>query len=247
MNLRNCLSALGLSWMAENLESELKAAALAKRPTRVLLERLFEGEREARLAGTARRRFAAARVPVVKTIADFDFNWPLGLDGDVVRHFARLCFVKEHENLAFIGGVGTGKSHMLAAFVCEACQKGLSARFAKAAEIVEQLSTARRKGKLASAMRRFTKPELLAIDELGVRSFDPAESDLLFQIFAERYERASTIVASTLAYKDWGGVFANNAAITSVILDRFTHHSHTFFIDGRSYRTKGRIEDKPAS
>jgi DNA replication protein DnaC len=243
MDLQTRLAELGLTWMAANLAAELKEAARAKHPATELLARLVHGECEARLARAVQRRIKAARLPVIKTLDGFDFSWPAGLPPEAIRHLFRLEFVRQKENVIFIGGVGLGKTHLAIALAHEACQRNLAVRFANAVDIVNALVAARQVGTLPRLMRQYTAPALLVLDELGYLPLDRLGADLLFQVISSRYERAATIITANRAYKDWTVTFANDATITSAILDRVTHHAHTFKIEGKSYRMRQRLKD----
>ena len=114
--------------------------------------------------------------------------------------------------------------------------------FTSAVDIVNHLTEARARNSLSAAVKRYARPKLLIIDELGYLPLDKVGAELLFQIFCARYETASTVITTNRPYKEWAKTFANDATITSAVLDRIAHHCETVVIDGRSYRMKDRIE-----
>ena len=145
-------------------------------------------------------------------------------------------------NLDFIGTVGLGKTHLASAIGRRACLKGYTVLFESAATMVNNLTDAQRKDTLKAAMRRYEKPQLLIIDELGYLPVDKIGAELLFQVFGSRYEKSSTIITTNRTYKEWAKTFANDAVMTSAVLDRILHHCETAIIEGESYRMKDRIE-----
>ena len=92
-------------------------------------------------------------------------------------------------------------------------------------------------------MRRYIRPQILIVDELGYLPIDKLGADLLFQIFSERYERGAIILTTNKAYKHWPSIFNNDATLASAVLDRLLHHAETVLIEGKSYRMKDRLPD----
>ncbi len=240
--LKEALAELQLTWILENHEHELAEAARKSRTTQDLLQRLLEGELEARHARAIQRRVKEARLKTVRSLEGFDFSWPAKINRDQVRHLFTLSFMRQTANVVFIGGVGLGKTHLAAALAREACLKRLPVLFTSAIDIVNQLTEARARNSLAAAIRRYARPKLLVVDELGYLPLDKVGAELLFQVFCARYEVASTIITTNRPYKEWTKTFANDATITSAVLDRINHHCETIVIEGESYRMKDRID-----
>ena len=237
------LAELQLTWMVQNHEEELAEAARKNRTAEELLLRLVRGELDARHERAVRRRIKEAKLKGVRTLEDFDFAWPAKINRDQVRHLFTLSFIKQADNVVFIGGVGLGKTHLAAALARQACLKRLSVLFTSAVDIVNTLTEARAHSDLRVAMRKYTRPKLMVVDELGYIPLDKVGAELLFQVFCARYETASTIITTNRAYREWASTFANDATITSAVLDRVTHHCETVLIEGKSYRMKDRIEN----
>lgn len=233
---------LKLSWIRDNHQHELAEAARHNRPHQQLLERLLIGETEARKSRATERRLRSARLPGIHTLDSFDWTWPTKINADHIRHLASLGFMKSYTNIVFIGTVGLGKSHLASAIGRLACMRRHNVLFESAASIVNNLIEAQSKDMLRSAMRRYTRPQLLIIDELGYLPVDRIGAELLFQVFGDRYEKTSTIITTNRPYKDWTKTFANDAVMTSAVLDRIMHHCETVVIEGPSYRMKHRIE-----
>ena len=237
------LKTLRLPWIQENYAAEATNAARKNWPHATYLERLIDGEIESRLANAVRRRLQAARLPGVRTLEQFNMEWPKNINRDQVRQLFTLQFMEQKNNVVFIGGVGLGKTHLATALAVEACKRNLHVLFVPAVEMVQNLSAAAAAGNLQQMLRRYLKPQLLICDELGFLGIDRNGADLLFQVLNGRYERASTVITTNRVYRDWVLTFNNDATITSAVLDRIMHHCETVTIEGRSYRMKGRVSD----
>lgn len=241
--LKQSLAELQMTWMLNNHEVELAEAARKNRTSQDLLQRLLKGEIDARHERAIKRRIKEAKLKGVRTLDGFDFSWPAKINRDQVRHLFTLSFMRQSSNVVLIGGVGLGKTHLAAALAREACMQRLPVLFTSAVDIVNHLTEARAHNNLAAGIRRYARPKLMVIDELGYLPLDKVGAELLFQVICARYETASTIITTNRAYKDWAKTFANDATITSAVLDRVTHHCETVIIEGRSYRMKDRIDD----
>lgn len=135
-----------------------------------------------------------------------------------------------------------GKTHLAVALGYEACLKGHSVLFTSAMEIINTLSAAKSAGRLKQEMKKYTKPSLLIMDELGYLPIDKSGADLLFQVISGRYEHGSTLITSNRAFKDWPKIFNNDSTLTAALLDRLLHHAETVVIEGKSYRMKGKLD-----
>jgi hypothetical protein len=123
-----------------------------------------------------------------------------------------------------------------------ACQRGHSVLFTGAIEIINTLADAQASGSVKRVMHHYIKPEVLCIDELGYLPIDKFGADCLFQILSHRYERGATLITTNRIYKQWAGIFNNDAVLTSALLDRLLHHAETVTITGKSYRSKDQVE-----
>ena len=138
--------------------------------------------------------------------------------------------------------MGLGKTHLVTALGYAACLQGYAVLFTSAIDVINTLSAARTSGRLKQELKKYTKPSLLILDELGYLPIDKAGADLLFQVISLRYEQGSIIITSNRAYKEWPKIFHNDSMLTSAILDRLLHHAETVVIEGKSFRMKGKIE-----
>ena len=205
------------------------------------LDRLVEGEVLERRQQELERRLRNARFPYRKTLDQYQWSWPKKINQMAVKQLFRLEFLKDHSNVVFVGTVGLGKTHLAVALGQCACQAGHSVLYVPAIEMLNDLNAAQSHKTLKQRMRRYTDVEVLILDEVGYLPIDKAGADMLFQVLAARYEKASTILTTNRAYKHWQEIFNNDATLTAALLDRLLHHVETIVIEGRSYRTKDQI------
>ena len=156
---------------------------------------------------------------------------------EVITTLARGEYIARRENAIAVGNSGTGKTHIALGLGLAACQKGLSVGFTTAAAMVHELIEARDEKRLLRLQRQLAAYKLLIIDELGYVPLSTTGAELLFEIFSQRYERASIIVTSNLPFDEWTGVFGSER-LTGALLDRLTHHVHILEMNGDSYRLK---------
>ena len=201
------------------------------------LLRLAELELIEREQRTVERRIKEARFPTVKSLDSFDFTAIPSLNKTLVLELARCEYIARRENVIAVGNSGTGKTHVVLGLGLSACQKGLSVGFITAAAMVHELIEARDEKRLLRLQRQLATYKLLIIDELGYVPLSTTGAELLFEIFSQRYERASTIVTSNLPFDEWTGVFGSER-LTGALLDRLTHHVHILEMNGDSYRLK---------
>jgi len=236
------LDYLKLRFMENNHETLAAMAAKKGWSHEEYFEQLIRGETELRWDNAITRRIRMARFPVIKTLDQFQWNWPEKINQMQVKHLFRLDFIREKANAILLGGVGLGKTHMATAIGYEACLKGHTVLFTTAVDVINTLSAAQSTGQLKSCLKRYLKPALLILDELGYLPIDKRGADLLFQVISKRYEHGAILITSNRAYRDWPAIFNNDATLTSAMLDRLLHHADTVVIEGKSYRMKEQVE-----
>ncbi|MBE7504551.1 MAG: ATP-binding protein, partial [Verrucomicrobiales bacterium] len=206
------------------------------------LSRLVEGEFLQRQQRTIQRRVRAARFPVLKTLEQFRWDWPKKVNRLQVQNLFRLDFLKDHVNPIFVGNVGVGKTHLASALGYAACLQGHAVLFANAISVINDLSAAQKRGDLKRELKKYLRPRLLILDEIGYLPIDQHGANLLFQVISQRYERGSTLLTTNKPFKHWPSIFNNDSTITSAVLDRLLHHAETVVIEGPSYRMKDKAE-----
>ena len=240
--LNEQLGALRLLTVQEHYAA-LASEAAQKQWTHVdYLARLIDGEAQRRQELAIQRRIAAARFPCIKTLDQFDWNWPKKINRTQVQNLFRLAFLPEKANVVFMGGVGLGKSHLASALGYAACLAGHSVLFTTAVDIINTLTAAQAAYRLKAELKRLLAPRILCIDEVGYLPIDKTGADLLFQVISQRYERGSIVLTTNQPYKHWARIFNNDSTLTSAVLDRLLHHADTVIIEGKSYRMKDQIE-----
>ena len=241
--LRAQLTTLQLAYLREHYEP-LAAEAARKRLSHVdYLAELIEGELHRREQRSLERRIRAARLPVLKSMDGFDWNWPTKINREQVQNLFRLAFLSDHTNVVLVSNVGLGKTHLMIALAHAACLRAHSVRFTTAVEIINTLTAAQRVGSFKREMAKYVKPTLLAIDELGYLPIDKAGGDALFQVISQRYEHGSTIITTNRVFKKWAEIFNNDSTLTTALLDRLLHHCEVVRIEGESYRQKDQVKE----
>lgn len=237
------LDYLKLHFFRDNYASLAKKAAQKQWDHTHYLGELAGAEANQRKDRATQRRIRAARFPQIKTLQQFRWNWPKKINKMQVQNLFSLRFIEDKSNVAILGGVGLGKTHLATALGYQACLKGYSVLFTTAVDAINNLIAAQATRSLKQELKKYQKPSVLCIDELGYLPIDKTGADLLFQIISKRYELGSVIITSNRAFKDWPKIFNNDATLTSALLDRFLHHADTVVIEGKSYRMKDAVAD----
>jgi DNA replication protein DnaC len=241
-NFHDHLVYLKLPSITEHYEALMQKAIHDNWSHLQFLTQMIELEATSREQRAIDRKIKAARFPVIKSLQQYNFSWPKKINELQVRDLFRLQFIKQQENIIFMSTVGLGKSHLATALGHQACLQGHAVLFINAIDAINDLIVARKAGKLKHQLKKYIKPSLLILDELGYLPIDKLGADLLFQIISGRYEQGATIITTNRAYKDWPEIFNNDSTLTSALLDRLLHHAQTVVIEGPSYRMKEKLD-----
>lgn len=209
------------------------------------LEALLEGEVEERGRKAMARRIQEARFPAVKTLEEFDFQWASHIPAGLLRNLSEGGYLARKEPIIFLGETGTGKTHLATALAVAACRQHKRVRFATAAEMVTELIEAQNQAELTRVRNRWTRYDLIVIDELGYVVMPDTAAELLFQVIAGRAERAAVIVTTNLPFSEWTTKFPN-ARLCKAMLDRLTDQAHIIETGTESYRFRRTLEKKQA-
>ena len=233
--LANHLKALKLPSFARDYEKVAMESAQDRADYPRYLLRLCELERIDRERRMVERRIRMARFPQTKSFDTFDFVAQPSINKPLVLELARGEWIDKRSNVIALGPSGTGKTHVALALGLAACQKGHSVAFVTAAALVHELMEARNERSLRKIQKQLAGVKLLIVDELGYVPFTAVGSELLFEVFSQRYERGSTLITSNLPFDEWTSVFGPER-LTGALLDRLTHHVHILEMNGDSYR-----------
>ena len=244
--LSNYLKRLRLPTVAKAYERLAEEALSNKATYQEYLCCLLEQEVQARDETTRKERIAQAKFPSIKTLDTFNFEEIPTLNKKLVLKLFSGQYLQAGENIVFIGGQGTGKTHLSIALGMQACCQGKRVRFFTAAELKHQLIEARDEKQLLRYQQQLARCDLLIVDELGRIDGTQDGANLLFQFFGSRYERSSTIFTTNLEFGDWSSVFITKN-LTAAVLDRLNHHCHIVEANGESYRFKESLRRKKNS
>jgi len=187
------------------------------------------------------RRIKAARFPVLKELADFDFSCVPSLNKQRVLELARSGYLDKAESIIMVGNPGLGKTHVAIGVALAACRQGHRVRFYHAAGLVNELIQAQDEHQLPKFMATALRHRLIILDELGFIPFSSTGAQLIFQFCSTLYERVSMVVTSNLRFADWTQIFGDER-LTAALLDRLTHKAHILEFAGESYRFRQRMQ-----
>ena len=207
------------------------------------LQSLAEQEIAHREKNREERRIKAARFPVLKELADFDFSCVSSLNKLQVLDLARGSYIPKAEAILMVGNPGLGKTHVATGLALAACRQGYKVRFYNAAGLVNELILAEEKHQMPRLLAATLKHHLIVLDELGFIPFTSTGAQLMFQFCSALYERVSVIVTTNLRFADWTQVFLNER-LTAALLDRLTHRSTVLEFVGESYRFRQRMQER---
>ena len=184
-----------------------------------------------------KRRLDDARLGTFKPIADFDWTWPTKCDRPLIEELFSLGFVEEAANVVLISSNGLGKTMLLKNLTYQAVMHGHSARFTLASDMLHDLAAQNTSTALATRLRRYTTPTVLAIDEVGYLSYDARYADLFFEVVTRRYLNRPILLSTNKLFGEWTQVFPNAACVVTLI-DRLMHRAEIVALEGESYRLK---------
>ena len=207
---------------------------------------LAEQEVAQRHLNRQRQRIKAARFPVLKELADFDFSAIPQLNKQRVLDLARGEYIAKAEPIILVGNPGLGKTHISTGLALAACRQCLRVRFYNAAALVNELSLAQEQQRLPKFLATALKHNLIVLDELGFIPFSTTGAQLMFQFCSTLHERVALIVTTNLNFADWTQVFGSEQ-LTAALLDRLTHKAHILEFIGESFRFRQRMQQQEHS
>jgi DNA replication protein DnaC len=199
------------------------------------LFRLLHDEIERRDAKQLERRLHRAQFEHCRTIEDFDFSFNPKIPKTRIIDLSTTAFVTRKENVLLVGPSGVGKSHLAQALGHRACRAGHSAVYLSANKLFTELRAARADHSYERRLQRFTAPDVLIVDDLGLRPLRQDEPEDLYEIIRQRYEHGASIISSNRDVQEWYALFGDQL-LASAAMDRLLHHCHVIVMEGDSYR-----------
>ena len=205
------------------------------------LEALLAMESEERDRDAVQKRLHDARLPRMKTLEEFDFNQAPQIAAAKVRELAEGGYIERAEPVVFMGECGTGKTHLATGLCVAACRQKRRVRFTTAANLVNELVDARQQDGVRRVLARWMRFDVITLDEVGYVPLADIGAEFLFQVIAERAERATLIITTNLPFSEWTQVFPN-PRLCKALLDRITDRAHIIETGTDSYRFRRTLE-----
>ncbi|HET8846908.1 MAG TPA: IS21-like element helper ATPase IstB [Ktedonobacteraceae bacterium] len=237
--MKDLLTPLHLKYVEKQLPELFEQARLHSLTYEAFLRRVLTLELEGRNGTASRNREKAAKLPVRKTLEEFDFSFQPAVSSRLLWELAELSFLKTHTNLVFLGPPGVGKTHLAVSLSVKALEAGYSVLFTTLADLAADLAAAPHPSLVSKRLRRYLTPRLLVIDEIGYTKLVEEQANALFELVRDRYEQGSTILTSNTSFSEWGHLLGNEVLATA-LLDRLLHHAEVISIPGKSFRMKDR-------
>jgi DNA replication protein DnaC len=239
------LKRLRLSGILQTLEARNQQAIDGQWTFVEFLARLLEDEVERRAQKQLSLRLRRAAINTTKTLEGFDFNFNPSINRQQVLDLASCTYIRRKRNVLICGPTGVGKTHLAQALTHEACRRGFTALFVNTYRMLQHINGGRADGTLERRLHTYLRPDLLILDDFGLKPVHPPGPEDLYDVINERYEQGSVMLTSNRAPDEWPDLFGD-PLLASAGLDRLTHGAQVVVITGSSFRTQGirRLEEE---
>jgi|ERR1051325_2024405 DNA replication protein DnaC len=237
--MTNLLKQLRLSGLAQSLEIRLHEALANNLSHSEFLELCLKDELAVRNTRLVQRRVKAAQFRECKTLDQFDWSFNQAIDRKHLFELATCNFLRQRRDVLFLGPPGVGKSHLVQALGYQAIKAGFLVLYRSVFDVVRDFLTEQVFSESDAILTKYLKPDLLIIDDMGMKQLPKRSGECLFEIILRRYETRSTIMTSNRPLEDWGKLLGDVPSATA-ILDRFLHHAEILQLTGKSYRLNHR-------
>jgi len=241
--LQTTLRELRLSGLAQTLDVRLQEAAGHSLSHAEFLELILQDELLVRSERLIERRVKAAAFRELKPLDEFEFAFNPAIQKKQIFDLATCRFVRESRDVLFLGPPGVGKSFLVQAIGYQAIKQGFVVLYRSIFDVVRDFLHEEAIGEDDKVLARYLKPDLLIIDDMGMKQLPKRSGEYLFEIIMRRYETRSTVMTSNRPLEDWGKLVGDVPSATA-ILDRFQHHAEVVTITGRSYRLRNQAANK---
>ena len=241
--IRQHCKSLRAPTIASQFEAMAEQAIRENHSHKRYLEVLLAMEVEERESHTLARRLWETHLPRMKTLEEFHFDQAPHIPAARIRELADGGYIERAEPVIFIGECGTGKTHLTTGLCVAACRQRKRVRFTTAAALVNELVEAKNQNLLRRTLARWLRYQVIAIDEVGYVPLAEVGSELLFQVIADRAERATVIITTNLPFSEWTQVFTN-ARLCKAVLDRITDRAHIIETGTESFRFRRSLEKR---
>lgn len=240
------LKKLRLSGVLHTLDLRMNQAAEDNLSHAEFLYRTLLDEIERRASKQLHLRLRRANFEETKTIEDFDFRFNPHIPKAKLLDLANCQFISRRENIMLVGSTGVGKSHLAQAFGHRACMAGYTVLYVSARKMLNELRASRADHSYERRLLRFTTPDLLIVDDIGLRPLRNDGPIDLYEVITQRYLRGSMILTSNRAVQEWYPLFID-PLLASSAMDRLLHNAHVIEIEGESYRGRGKKREAQQS